>query len=137
MDDVTFDEAIKKSVKDPSMTTVISNFKTAHINFKSNQFAKVDEFKTFKVLDHMQCKMGKWIIEQDKNQTGFTKSTAWNELKNMHEIVHSEVQNYIDENAQKANNEELGKIAKRIEDETVSVFDELNGVLLSHCKYLK
>ena len=98
---------------------------------------KLDEFTTFKVESEHQCRIGKWMDEQDRNQTGFTKSTAWNESKNMHEIVHCEVQNYIDKNAQKANNEELGKIAKRIEDETVSVFDELNGVLLSHCKYLK
>jgi methyl-accepting chemotaxis protein len=81
--------------------------------------------------------MGRWIDEQNKNNVGFTKSASWTNLKNVHEKVHGEVQNYIDKNAKRASNEELATIAKRIEDETLEVFEDLNGILESHCKYIK
>ncbi len=137
MSGVTFDDRTKLAVSDPDMTSVISNFKKNHIDFKSNQFKKLDEFTTFKVVNEHDCKLGQWIDVQEKNQTGFTKSAAWEKLKDVHSKIHGEVQNYVDKNAQKANNEELALIAKTIEDETIEVFDDLNGVLASHCKYLK
>ena len=137
MDDVEFNQEAKKQVCDPSMTSLISGFKTAHITFKSTQFEKVDQFKSFKVPTHHECKMGQWIDEQEKSQSGFTKSTAWNKLKGVHESIHKEVQSYIDKNANKSCNDELREIAKNIESETIEIFDDLNGILESHCKYLK
>ncbi len=137
MKTVSFDENTKSQVCDPTMTSIISKYKTDHINFKSAQFKKLDGFKSFKVTDHKSCKMGKWIIECDQNNIGFTQSAAWNKLKLVHEKVHSGVQNYVDKNAAKASNDELQQIAKLIEEETVEVFDDLNGVLNSHCKYFK
>ncbi|MEA2017214.1 MAG: nitrate- and nitrite sensing domain-containing protein [Campylobacterota bacterium] len=134
---VTFNEDAKKQVCDPTMTATISGYKTDHINFKAKQFEKLDTFTKFKVTNHHECKMGKWIDEQEKNQAGFTQSTAWSKLKVIHEKVHSGVQSYVDQNAQKASNEELANIAKLIEEETIEVFDDLNGILTSHCKYLK
>ena len=137
MGGVSFNETAKKQVCDPAMTSLISGYKTDHINFKSTQFKKLDTFTSFKIANHHECRMGKWIDEQERNQVGFTKSTAWNKLKEVHEKVHSEVQNYVNRNAQKAPNDELAQIAKDIENETINVFDNLNGVLESHCKYFK
>jgi methyl-accepting chemotaxis protein len=134
---VSIDTSVKKQVCDPVMTNIISGYKTDHINFKATQFERIDEYKSFKVVDHTSCKMGRWIIEQEQNGTGFTKSTAWRNLKEIHQKIHGEVQNYIDKNAQGASNDELAKIAKNIEEETVDVFGHLNGVLESHCKYFK
>ena len=137
MQDVTFEEKAKLQVCDPIMTNVISTCKTDHIEFKAKQFEKLDNFTSFKIPNHHECKMGKWIDEQEKNNTGFIQSTAWKKLVEMHTKIHTEVQHYVDKNASRASNEELAQIAKVIEIETIEVFDDLNGVLESHCKYFK
>jgi methyl-accepting chemotaxis protein len=61
---VDFDENIKKQVCDPNMITTISTFKSNHINFKIKQFEKIDQFTSFRVTSHTECKMGLWIAEQ-------------------------------------------------------------------------
>jgi methyl-accepting chemotaxis protein len=137
MDEVSFDENIKKQVCDPVMISTISGYKNDHVNFKSTQFAKLDTFTQFKVANHHECKMGQWIDRSEKENNGYTQSSAWNKLKDMHKKVHDGVQIYIDKNAQKVSNEELANLAKIIEDETIEVFHDLNRVLESHCKYLK
>ncbi len=135
MSGVVFNEASKKQVCDPAMTTLISGYKTDHINFKSLQFEKLDTFTSFKVTNHHQCEMGKWIDEAEQNGLEYTKSTAWSKLKDVHEKIHSGIQLYIDKNAQKVSNKELANISKLIEEETVEVFDDLNDILELHCKY--
>jgi methyl-accepting chemotaxis protein len=137
MTNVIFDEKAKIQVCDPIMTSLVSGYKTDHINFKTTHFDKLDDFKQFSVTSHHQCKMGKWIDKSEQDNLGFTQSTAWRKLKATHQEVHDGVQTYIDKNAQKVSNEELAQIAKLIEENTIEVFDELNGVLESHCKYLK
>jgi len=137
MDGVSFNESAKIQVCDPTMTSLVSGYKTDHIKFKAKQFEKLDTFSNFRVTNHHECKMGQWIDSSEKENKGYTQSTAWSKLKDMHEKVHNGVQSYVDLNAQKANNEELANIAKRIEEETVEVFKDLNGVVESHCKYLK
>jgi methyl-accepting chemotaxis protein len=137
MQDVTFDQNAKRQVCDPIMTNIISSCKTDHIEFKAKQFEKLDNFTSFKIPNKHECKMGKWIDEQERNNVGFTQSTAWKKLLDMHAKIHDEVQHYVDKNAMHASNEELAQIAKVIEIETIEVFDDLNGVLESHCKYFK
>jgi methyl-accepting chemotaxis protein len=137
MTNVTFDENIKLQVCDPEMTTLVSGYKTDHIKYKTTHFEKLDSFEQFTVVNHHQCRMGKWIHQCEKDSLGFTQSTAWSKLKEIHQKVHNGVQTYIDKNAQKVSNQELAQIAKEIEEETLEVFDDLNGILQSHCKYLE
>ena len=137
MQDVTFDQSAKKQVCDPAMTHIISSCKTDHIEFKAKQFEKLDNFTSFKIPGEHDCKMGKWIQEQEKNNIGFIQSTAWKKLLDMHKKIHVEVQHYVDKNSEHATNNELAEIAKVIEMDTLEVFDDLNGVLESHCKYFK
>ena len=124
MSGVTFDESTKKQVCDTHMTSIVSGYKSDHIDFKSIQFQKLDQYKSYTVTSSHECRMGKWIDEHERNQTAFTKSQAWSKLKLVHQKVHDEVQNYVDKNAQKVSNEELSQIAKTIEDETLEVFDD-------------
>ncbi len=137
MENVTFEQDTKKQVCDPVMTSIISSFKTDHIEFKAKQFEKLDDFTSFKIPTHHDCKMGKWIDEQEKNNAEVTKSSSWKELISTHEKVHMQVNNYVDQNAVRASNEELAKIAETIELETTEIFDNLNSILESHCKYFK
>jgi methyl-accepting chemotaxis protein len=135
MDGVDFDLNTKKQVCDPVMTSLISGFKSTNIKFKITQFEKLDTFENFKVTSNHECKMGRWIDEQERKDESFTKSNSWQKLKDIHTKIHNEVQNYIDKNAQRANNDELKLIAKSIEDETIEVFDNLNKILEEHCKH--
>jgi methyl-accepting chemotaxis protein len=137
MDQAIFDSEIKKQVCDVELLRTISNFKTDHVQFKTNNFMRLNEFTSFSVTDPHSCNLGKWIDAQEANNVGFTKSTAWANLKQIHATVHNNVQHYVDNNAQKASNDILGKIAKDIESNTINVMDNLNGILQSHCKYLK
>ena len=135
MTGVVFDESTKKQVCDTRMTSIVSGYKTDHIDFKSKQFQKLDSFQSYRVTNSHECKMGQWIDEQEKKGSKFTSSESWERLKKIHHKVHNEVQNYIDKNAQRVSNDELSLIARTIEDETLEVFNELNGVLEAHCKH--
>ncbi len=135
MKTVSFDDSTKSQVCDPIMTSTISGYKTDHVKFKAKQFERLDEYTSFKVVNHHECKLGRWMDTCEKDGIGFTKSTAWSNLHTIHEKVHGHVQSYIDENANKADNDTLEKIAMIIEEDTIDVFDKLNGVLESHCKY--
>jgi len=137
MQQVKFDDNIKKQVCDVELLRTVSNFKIDHVQFKTNNFSKLNEFTTFKVTDEHSCNLGKWIDKQEQDNKGFTQSTAWKNLKDVHKNVHSLVQSYVQNNAKKSDNEILGQIAKDIESNTIQVMSNLNGVLQSHCKYQK
>jgi chromosome segregation ATPase len=134
---VTFNQKAKTQVCDPIMTSLVSSYKTDHISFKAKQFEKLDSFTNFKVTNHHQCKMGKWIDDSEKQNKDYTKNQAWTKLKEVHKKVHGGIQTYVDKNAAKVSNEELANIAKLIEEETVQVFDDFNDVLTSHCKSIQ
>ncbi|MEA1914200.1 MAG: nitrate- and nitrite sensing domain-containing protein [Campylobacterota bacterium] len=137
MQQVTFDESIKQQVCDVELLSTISSYKTDHISFKSSNFEKLDQFTSFQVEDHHNCKLGKWMDEQERNNKGYTQSSAWKDLQKVHEHVHGGVQKYIDQNANKAVNTVLMEISRDIENDTVKVMDDLNGILQSNCKYQK
>jgi len=129
-----FDIDNKQRVCDPVMLSTISGYRSDHIHFKVAQFEKLDTFTQFKVANENECKMGRWMDQQEKQQLPFTKSDAWQQLKTTHKAVHTKVQNYIDKNAQKVSHNELDKIAKGIEDDTVAIFDKLNDLLKVNCE---
>ncbi len=128
-----FEDGYKKIVCDPNLAYTISGYKRDHIAFKSNNFKKLNDFTSFKVVDHHNCKMGKWLDEQEQKGEGFTKTSAWEDLKKAHEQVHSSVQRYINKNADKVPPRDLEKHALEIEGDTLKVFEKLNSVLQSNC----
>ncbi len=128
-----FSDEYKKIVCDPSLAHTISSYKRDHIAFKSNNFKRLNEFVSFKVVDHHSCRMGKWLDEQEKTGEDFTKIPAWKELKEAHKKVHGSVQKYIDENATKIAQRELESKALEIENDTLEVFNKLNQVLMINC----
>jgi len=137
MDGVTFEQSAKLQVCDPAMTNTISACKNEHIKFKAQQFEKLNSFTSFKIPTQHECKLGKWIEEQQRNNSVFTQSSKWTKLLDTHKKVHEDVQHYVDKNASNASNSELGEIAQLIETDTLTIFDDLNTILESHCKDLK
>jgi len=128
-----FAKDYKKMVCDPNLAHTVSEYKRDHIAFKTNNFQRLNEFTSFKVVDDKNCKMGKWIVEQEAKGESFTKVPQWKELKIAHEKVHNSVQSYIDENATKISQEHLEQKAHQIEDDTIEVFNKLNKVLMENC----
>lgn len=86
-------------VCDIDLMFVINRLKLDHINFKDNNYNKLDSKTTWKVTKETECNLGKWILEQEQNNKRFTKTENWKNLKEAHFKVHSGVQNVIDDNA--------------------------------------
>ena len=129
-----FSDEYKKIVCNPSLAHTVSKYKRDHIDFKTNNFQKLNEFSSFNVVDHKNCKMGKWIVEQEQKDEEFTKLSSWDELKAVHEKVHSNVQSYINENAKNVPQSQLSGKALDIENDTLKVFEKLNEVLKMNCQ---
>ena len=128
-----FDNSFKNIVCDGNLSSEISGYKRDHIRFKTENFAKLNEFKSFKVVDHTSCKLGTWINTQEQNGENFTKQQSWNDLKKHHESVHANVQKYIDKNATHIPQKELAQKALNIENDTLMVFEKLNDILKVNC----
>ncbi len=133
MDGVTFDESTKDEVCDIDLMRAVSKYKKDHINFKINNFSKLDTYETFKVVDDKNCKLGLWVIEQEQKGADFTKNNNWTQLKEIHHQVHNGVQKYIDKNASNVSNEELRTLSETIESDTTKVFNSLNSILNTNC----
>ncbi len=134
MDGVTFDEKVKGEVCDIELMRVIAGYKKYHINFKIDNFKKLDKFETYKVVDAQSCDFGLWIKKQEKENKEFTQSPSWSKLKKSHDDVHRKVQLLVDKNAQHAPAKELSEISKTIEECTAEMFENLNNVLGINCK---
>ncbi len=128
-----FNKEYKKIVCNPTLAHTVSGYKRDHIEFKATNFQKLNEFRSFKVVDHHSCKMGKWIDIQEQNGEEFTNLSSWDELKNIHAKVHLNVQEYINENAKHISQQLLAKKALDIENDTLAVFEKLNDVLKMNC----
>ena len=129
IEDKTLDQ-----VCDVELIADIAKYKNDHINFKDNNFKKLDSFESWTVVDCHSCNLGKWIDSCESNSRIFTNGTVWNQLKISHEKVHQGVQNYINANANKETNSELSKLSIGIEEATKEVFNGLDNVLIENCK---
>jgi methyl-accepting chemotaxis protein len=121
-------------VCDVDLIRDISKYKNDHINFKDNNFNKLDTFQTWEVVDCKSCNLGKWMISCEENSKVFTKGSSWKHLKIEHEKVHKGVQDYINTNVLENNNDDLKEISANIEHATREVFNNLDNVLLDNCK---
>ena len=88
----------KEEIKDIDLVFNISKLKNDHIKFKMVNFEKVGTTKTaWTVTKPTECALGKWLIEQENTGKSFTKTDNWSQLKTYHNLVHSSVQDYINE----------------------------------------
>jgi methyl-accepting chemotaxis protein len=116
-------------VDDIQMISDVSKYKNNHINFKRRYFKDLDSYSSINVVDCKSCNLGKWIVDSENMQKEFVFSNEWKKLKNYHESLHSEVQNYIDLNHKKVDNKQLKNSASLIEKHTEEIFQSLNEIL--------
>ena len=133
-DHVTYRENAKDQVCDIDMVYRLNRIQLGHVSFKDSNFTKLHERKKFTVVDHHSCELGKWMDQVEKDEEGFTQTANWKELKVKHALVHNNVQNFINKNADGAESLELIPLAKEIEDSINHVFKSLNTVKVEHCK---
>ena len=128
------DEA-REQVCDVDMVYNLNKLKLDHLNFKNNNFAKLNERRTFKVATEHECGLGKWMDEMENKGTACTQQENWKQLQQAHAEVHQNVQKYIEQNSNNDSNEHLLHTANQIEKATGNVFKALNVVKRDYCKH--
>ena len=91
-------------------------------------FEKVGTTKTaWTVTKPNECALGKWLIEQENIGKSFTKTDNWSQLKVHHNLVHSSVQDYINEDC-KADPDKnlLSNFSSTLDSATSNVFKSLD-----------
>ena len=130
----TFDEVIKQSVCDVELVNRIAVLKNDHISFMDTNFAKLGDFKTWKVSTADECKLGQWIRESESQDRAYTKTENWKDLKLDHDKVHNGVQEYIDMDSRKESNFELRNEAEDLTESVSKVFSALDTVKSENCQ---
>ena len=130
-------EEARDQVCDIDMTNHLNKLKLNHLDFKNDNFAKLNEKRSFRVATEHECGLGKWMDEMEKKGRACTHSPVWSELHESHAGVHQNVQKYIDQNASHDSNEHLLETANEVERSTGRVFKALNVVKREYCKNLE
>jgi methyl-accepting chemotaxis protein len=129
-DRAKFNESSSNEIADIDLVFKISKLKNDHIQFKNTNFEKIGNTKTaWTVTKPTDCDLGKWILEQERNGIEFTKSTNWKNLKEYHNSVHNNVQDYINETCKEnSDNNLLNEYSLDLDKATLEVFKSLNQI---------
>ncbi len=122
---------------DVELAHITSKLKNNHLKFKENNYSKLGDNKIWKVTNHHECELAKWIEESEQKNKSFTKTQNWNMLKETHMNVHNYMQDYIDNDSQNASNSSLNKIATNIESSIIKVFNHLDIMKTENCTDIK
>ncbi|WP_108061866.1 methyl-accepting chemotaxis protein [Poseidonibacter lekithochrous] len=123
------DKDIRNQVSDLDLLQKLSTFKNDYINFKDNNFAKLNTFNPWEIEKYNQSNLGKWIIQSELENQDYTKNSYWPKLKTSQEDLHKNLQEYINKNSENNSNDELKNIAKIIEKNTINLFNNLDYIL--------
>ena len=128
----SFDKEAKSRICDTNLIFDINKLKSDHIVFKNTNFAQCKSGHSFKVKNHHECNLGKWIDANENSK--FAKSQEWVDLKLAHSRVHTMVQDTVDLYAQDYDNGQVFAVTQNIEKNIEIVFDLLNKVREINCK---
>ncbi len=129
---IKFDSESQKQSCDIAMSFDTAKLKIDHLNFKENNYKKLKtESVAWKVVNHHECNLGKWIDSHSKEQ--FAQTPEWKELLAVHEKVHSGVQSFVHASIDEVPSEVLDNITKELEKATASVFNTLDKVKYINC----
>jgi len=127
-DRARFKEVTKEEIEDIDLVFKISKLKNDHIRFKLNNFDKVGKTKvTWSVTKSTDCDLGKWLQEQENSGKEFTRTENWKQLKLNHDVVHSSVQEYINEDCKDHSDiVVLNNLSQKLDESTINVFKHLD-----------
>lgn len=129
-----FKQIVRKQVCDIDLVYKTAQLKNSYINFKKENYEKVGTYENWNVLSENSNEMELWINQCESEQLVFTQVEQWNELKEIHLNVYKSVQEYVNQNAVRASNDELRDIASNVESYTLSLFDKLNEIKIINCE---
>ncbi|MDX9797134.1 MAG: CZB domain-containing protein, partial [Arcobacteraceae bacterium] len=131
----SYDKKRNNQTCDVDMVFQIAQLKNDHIVFKNTNFSKLSAkgVSSWRVTDHHSCNLGKWIDDKETKAEAFTKTDNWTQLKQYHKLVHENVQQYIDKNAQNKGGSELLVISNDLEDSMYQVFELLDKIKIENC----
>jgi len=130
---VTYREETKNQVCDINRTYLLNKLQLGHIKFKDSNFEKLDGKTKFTVTNHNSCALGKWILQSENNNEGYTKTQNWSLLKEHHFKVHNGVQEYINLDSSAKHPDILIQQALKVEKSINKVFESLNIVKIESC----
>ena len=131
---IKLDSKYEKQSCDIGMVFDTAKLKIDHLNFKENNYKKLkSESSPWKVTNHHECNLGKWI-DAHANES-FAHTPEWNKLLEVHERVHSGVQSLIHADFDNASIEHFDNISKELEKATVGVFEGLDNIKLVACSH--
>jgi methyl-accepting chemotaxis protein len=134
IDRTSYDKNSVKRVCDVDMIFDIARMKLNHITFKNDAFTKAGAGTKFKVTNHHDCALGKWIDIQEKANEHITTSEAWEELKQYHKNVHTMTQDVVDLQTRGYDNGQLFAVSDNVELNIGNVVERLNLIREVDCK---
>ncbi|RXJ66432.1 chemotaxis protein [Halarcobacter ebronensis] len=124
-------------VDDVDLIQSISKYKNDHINFKKKHFSTLNSREAITVISSDLCDLGKWMGNLEEQKSELVATTEWKTLKEKHLLIHNKIQLFVDLNSNRANNDELKKVAKEIEEITTEVFNNLNDIAVVNTKLVR
>ncbi len=133
----SFKEEIRNQVCDVKLNEMIAQMKHKHLLFKAKILEKLEIKTRFDVTPPTQCDLGRWMKQQEENNSTIAESAAWNMLVADHEKIHALAQEYVNKNAENAPSVQLEDIATQLENATRDIFSSLDGIKRTYCSTKK
>ncbi|ADG93486.1 methyl-accepting chemotaxis sensory transducer [Arcobacter nitrofigilis DSM 7299] len=128
----SFDKNASKRICDENLIFDVNKLKSDHLVFKNINFSECRKGNNFKVKTDHECNLGKWIDEHEN--TTFSQTKDWDNLKISHKNVHELVQKTVDLYAKGASNDEIFEVTESLENNISIVFEALNTTREENCK---
>jgi methyl-accepting chemotaxis protein len=129
-----YDSKANEQICNVDMMYHLNALKLDHIIFKDTNLEQLGvKNSSWNVTSHHECKLGRWIDEQEKQNKDFSKNQNWTKLKELHKLVHSRVQTSVDQNAQD-NDDGVIKEVRNLEKDISEIFWSIQQVKRDNCK---
>ena len=118
--------SLQKSVENAAALGIdTGKLKNAHLIFKQHITTEVDEGNEYvEVVGSCCCDFGKWIKSVENES--FTNMESWKETVSIHDRIHEEMTDYVEQAKNGATKDELNSILRIVEDDVEKLFEKIN-----------
>lgn len=121
--------SLEKSVENVAALNInTGKLKNAHLLFKQHITTEVNEGNHYvEVVGSCCCDFGKWIKTVEKES--FTSMNSWKEVITIHDRIHEEMTDYVEQARNGALKEELEQILTIVEKDVDFLFEKINQTI--------
>lgn len=102
-----------------------AKLKNAHLIFKQHIITEIEEGNHYtEVVGSCCCEFGKWI--KSLSNESFTQMDSWKDTVLIHDRIHEEMMDYVEQFQNGASQEELDQISQVVENDVVNLFEKIN-----------